>query len=95
MFRTQDLLIDSSNIKKLPEDEKKNISGAALATRECFVDGFKAIGNLMLWACDNERYPDSDMRGDMANIGLLLTRGSEIIEGLIEVEQITEYYSKQ
>ncbi|CNH98861.1 hypothetical protein RSG63_004214 [Yersinia enterocolitica] len=95
MFRTQDLFIDSSHIKKLPEDEKKSISGSALATRECFVDGFKAIGNLMFWACDNEKYPDSDIRGDMAIIGLLLTRSSEIIEGLIEVEQVTEYYSKK
>ncbi|UIN00048.1 hypothetical protein [Yersinia ruckeri] len=94
MFRSQELFIDSSHIKKLAEDENKNISGSALATRECFVDGFKAIGNLMFWACDNEKYPDNEMRGDMANIGLLLTRGSEVIEAIIEIEDISEFYSK-
>lgn len=35
------------------------------------------------------------MRGDMANIGLLLTRGSEVIEAIIEIEDITEFYSKK
>ncbi|HFO2530946.1 TPA: hypothetical protein ACHJX8_000476 [Yersinia enterocolitica] len=95
MIRTQDLFIDSNNIKKLTEDERSSISSVAAQTKENFIDGFKAIGNLMFWACANDGYPDNEMRGDMANIGLLLTRGSEIIEGAIEVDQIVEYYSKQ
>lgn len=94
MIRTQDLFIDSSHIKKLSED-LKDISSIAGSTRECFIDGFKAIGNLMLWACGNEKYPDDEMRGDMANIGLLLTRGSEVIEAIIEIEDIAEFYSKK
>lgn len=46
MIRAQDLFIDSSHIKKQQED-LKDISSIAGSTRECFIDGFKAIGNLM------------------------------------------------
>ncbi|CNI82013.1 Uncharacterised protein [Yersinia pekkanenii] len=49
----------------------------------------------MFWACDNGRYPDNEMRGDMASIGILLSRGSEIIEATIEIECTTEMYSKE
>ncbi|CRY69594.1 hypothetical protein [Yersinia pekkanenii] len=95
MLRTQSLFIDARNIRNLPKEDARNILETATATRECFVDGFKAIGSLMFWACDNERYPDNEMRGDMAIIGLLLSRGSEIIDATIEVECITEMYSKE
>ena len=40
MTRAQDLYIDSSHIKKSPED-LKDISSIAGSTRECFIDGFK------------------------------------------------------
>lgn len=95
MIRSQDLFIDASNIKNASKEDVNNILVSAIATRECLVDGFKAIGNLMFWACDNEKYPDDEMRGDMANIGLLLNRGSEVIEATIEVENLAEIFSKK
>lgn len=95
MIRCQNLFIDATNIRALPKEDLKHISSIAGSTRECLIDGFKAIGNLMFWACEHENYPDNEMRGDMANIGLLLTRGSEIIESIIEIEDITEFHSKK
>lgn len=92
MIRSQDLFIDATNIKSRSKADRKNILISAASTRECLVDGFKAIGNLMFWACDNETYPEDEMRADMANVGLLLNRGSEIIEATIEVGDIADFY---
>ncbi|HHL2712952.1 TPA: hypothetical protein ACQ39K_004587 [Yersinia enterocolitica] len=92
MVRTQDLIIDKRNLEQLSKDEVRTILFSSQSARESIIDGFNAIGNLMFWVCDNDRYPEDEMRGDMANIGLLLTCNAGILQGVIEAEVITENY---
>ncbi|WP_432321974.1 hypothetical protein [Yersinia enterocolitica] len=92
MIRTQDLIIDKRNLEQLSKDEVKAILLTSQSARESIIDGFNAVGNLMFWACDNDRYPENEMRGDMANIGLLLTCNAGMLQGALEAEVIVDNY---